>query len=127
MLSILTFVMFVEVSGAEGIHKLYPPNEEREVYMYDITTFLTLGANIKAGIFYIDGAAKIIMYPMQLISFYPAGISSFVEVGILYEGLSIGYRRQCSHPIVPSFNQRNTYLYADSAGGEFFIRVEISK
>ena len=125
MLSILSFIFFLEFSGAHGEHATYIPHETRIKDVYEFQTFVTLGIDCNIGPWYVEAMTKTIMYPLkELDGFFTVGITYYIEAGCQYEGFTIGVKRQCEHPIIPWFSGESSTMYSDAWGYEVFIRYE---
>jgi hypothetical protein len=123
----IIFMFMVEFSGAGGMDSFYIPDSENISNVYEITNFLTLGARMEISFFYIEGRATVLMYPMNdSVTFYPCSLESFFEAGIYWRGLSIGFERDCEHPIAPLMDE-SIRPYYDRAMYKGFIRYESPK
>lgn len=126
MLDILFLILGFELSFANGIQSMYEPPEIEEIKIED-TYYVSF--NIQAYIyeyFYLKGSVKIPVY-FKIDEFWPVALSSFIEVGVLLNGLSVGWRHFCTHPIAPFYGEQTFTKFYDEAGSELFIRYETKK
>lgn len=107
---------------------LYVPGEGSIENVYELQTYLTFGACMEIGVFYIRGNARVLMYPMSdSINFFPCALRSIIEAGVHWRGLTFAVKRDCEHPVTPLNDYGEYSLYADSAGYEFLVRYETGK
>ena len=128
MLDLICFMFFFELSGMGGMDSLYMPGEDHIENVYELQTYLTLGACMEIGVFYLKGNARILMYPMSdSINFFPCALRSIFEVGVAWRGLSLAVKRECKHPITPLNDYGEHSSFSDSASYEVLVRYETGK
>ena len=130
MLSILSIILALELSMADGTSELYNlPTDELVHEYFENNIYLTFDAQIFIyEYFYVKGSAKILMYAeKEEVLFFPAALSSFFEIGYTMNGFSVGWRHLCTHPIVPYFGDNDFTKFYDEFGDELFIRSETKK
>jgi len=123
MLEALTFAFFLELG--------YLPSNSLTVYNpparvdYEHTFYADLGYELSyADLFYIGGGFKVYSWPISLGSYFPFFIDCRFNCGIRFSIFDIGYRHQCSHPVIPYFSldQANS-IHLDASYDELFIRI----
>lgn len=76
--------------------------------------------------FYIGGGIKTHLSKDEYMrySFFPDESFHKFELGLNYDFITIGYRHECFHPIIPSCNTANMELNWEGYLNEIFIKFE---
>ena len=129
MLGIISLVFFLEISVADGYNAMYQPDGPYDFETYEYTGYINLGVTAYIMQYlYITGSMKMNVNLMtEIIHFDTRGVSSFFEAGIKINGLSLGYRYFCTHPIAPLYTSQKFLRFYDEYGGEIFLRYETGK
>ena len=130
MLSILSIILALELSMADGTSTLYNlPTDELIKDHFENNIYLTFDAQIFIyEYFYVKGSAKILMYASnEDVFFFPAALSSFFEIGYTMNGLSVFWRHECTHPLVPHFGDNDFSTFADKWGDEIGIQFKTQR
>ena len=127
MLSILCIILGLELSYADGFQAMYEPPEYEGVEFSD-TYYISFNTQIFLYEYvYTKGSVKIPVSAYMDNYFWPVALSSFFEVGVLLNGLSVGWRHFCTHPVAPYYTDKSFLKFYDESGGEFFIRFETER
>ena len=125
-MDILILLFALELSGLAGKHVQYEPSGFINEDLYNVSTFLTF--SVEALIYkhvFIRGYMKVLMYPLKdTLQFWPTALSSFFTAGVVFNGVEIGWRHICTHPIVPYIGKNPIDLYSDQGANELYIRYE---
>lgn len=128
MLDILFIILGIELGCANGGYAVYNPpfyyadfNEKRYYIEFNIELMIYKYV-------YLKGSIKIPFYQEKdEINFWPTALFSLIEIGIKFNGLKIGYKRDCKHPIIPYERKVSHRSFYDEAEDIIFIRYETNK
>lgn len=125
-MTILLIFLTMQISTVDGFHQDYVQEFFSEHY-FEQTYFVDAGihAEMFKNMVFINMNGRVPMYlNKKAIDFKPLSLSSYVEVGINFNFITIGYKHICIHPVAPYVDTDIDIDFHDSWYDEYYIKIK---